>query len=96
MLVYILVDNAAATADKVIGEIVQPIGADAPEMTARFRNPAGSVLGFCQQPRDLPSVVKDRAPPFGILLSLSASGPSAQLLAGYPLLEFRRRRLNCP
>ena len=56
MLVYILVDNAAATADKVIGEIVQPIGADAPEMTARFRNPAGSVLGFCQHPRDLPSV----------------------------------------
>ena len=53
MLVYILVDNVAATVDKVVaegGEIVQPIGADAPEITARFRDPAGNVLGLYQQP----------------------------------------------
>jgi predicted enzyme related to lactoylglutathione lyase len=42
-----------ATVDKVMangGEIVQPIGADAPEITARFRDPAGNVLGIYQQP----------------------------------------------
>jgi uncharacterized protein len=53
MLVYILVDNVAATAERVVaqgGEIVQPIGADAPEITARFRDPAGNVLGLYQHP----------------------------------------------
>jgi predicted enzyme related to lactoylglutathione lyase len=32
------------------GEVVQPIGADAPEITARFRDPAGNVIGLYQQP----------------------------------------------
>lgn len=53
MLVYILVDSVAATVDRVVaegGEIVQPIGADAPEITARFRDPAGNVLGLYQHP----------------------------------------------
>ena len=53
MLVYILVDNVAATVDRVVaagGEVVQPIGADAPEITARFRDPAGNVLGLYQHP----------------------------------------------
>jgi len=47
------VDSVAAAMDKVIaqgGEIVQPIGADAPEITARFRDPAGNVLGLYQHP----------------------------------------------
>jgi predicted enzyme related to lactoylglutathione lyase len=42
VLVYIMVANG--------GEIVQPIGADAPEITARFRDPAGNVLGLYQEP----------------------------------------------
>jgi predicted enzyme related to lactoylglutathione lyase len=53
LLVYIMVDSVAATIDKVVangGEIVQPIGADAPEITARFRDPGGNVLGLYQQP----------------------------------------------
>lgn len=53
LLVYIMVDSAAATADKIIasgGEIVQPIGTDAPEITARFRDPGGNVVGIYQQP----------------------------------------------
>jgi hypothetical protein len=29
---------------------VQPIGADAPEITARFADPAGNVIGLYQQP----------------------------------------------
>ena len=53
LLVYVMVDSVAATLDAVVakgGEIVQPIGADAPEITARFRDPAGNVIGLYQQP----------------------------------------------
>jgi predicted enzyme related to lactoylglutathione lyase len=53
LLVYIMVDSVAATVDAVVangGEIVQPIGADAPEITARFRDPGGNVIGLYQQP----------------------------------------------
>jgi predicted enzyme related to lactoylglutathione lyase len=53
LLLYIMVDSVASTADAVIangGEIVQPIGADAPEITARFRDPAGNVIGLYQEP----------------------------------------------
>jgi predicted enzyme related to lactoylglutathione lyase len=53
LLVYIMVDSVAATLDAIIangGAIVQPIGMDAPEITARFRDPAGNVLGLYQQP----------------------------------------------
>jgi len=53
LLIYIMVDSVAATIDAVVangGEIVQPIGADAPEITARFRDPAGNVIGLYQQP----------------------------------------------
>ena len=53
LLVYIMVDGVAATLDAIIangGEIVQPIGADAPEITARFRDPGGNVIGLYQQP----------------------------------------------
>jgi len=48
-----MVDSVAATVDLIVanaGEIVQPIGADAPEITARFRDPGGNVLGVYQQP----------------------------------------------
>jgi predicted enzyme related to lactoylglutathione lyase len=53
LLVYIMVDSVAATIDAIVangGEIAQPIGADAPEITARFRDPAGNVIGLYQQP----------------------------------------------
>jgi predicted enzyme related to lactoylglutathione lyase len=53
LLFYIMVDSVAATVDAVVvngGEIVQPIGADAPEITARFRDPGGNVIGLYQQP----------------------------------------------
>jgi predicted enzyme related to lactoylglutathione lyase len=53
LLFYIMVDSVAAAIDAVVahgGEIVQPIGADAPEITARFRDPAGNVIGLYQQP----------------------------------------------
>ena len=53
LLVYIMVDSVAATVSAVVangGEIVQPIGGDAPEITARFRDPSGNVLGLYQEP----------------------------------------------
>jgi predicted enzyme related to lactoylglutathione lyase len=53
LLIYIMVDSVAATIDALVaqgGELVQPIGADAPEITARFRDPAGNVIGLYQQP----------------------------------------------
>ena len=53
LLIYIMVDSVAATIDAVQahgGELVQPIGVDAPEITARFRDPAGNVLGLYRDP----------------------------------------------
>jgi uncharacterized protein len=53
LLIYIMVDSVAATLDAVTangGRIVQPIGMDAPEITARFSDPAENVLGLYQQP----------------------------------------------
>jgi predicted enzyme related to lactoylglutathione lyase len=53
LLFYIMVDSVAATVDAVVvngGEIVQPVGVDAPEITARFRDPGGNVIGLYQQP----------------------------------------------
>jgi len=53
LLFYIMVDSVEQTLEKVVahgGKIVQPIGADAPEITARFRDPAGNVIGLYQEP----------------------------------------------
>src|SRR3989449_8921153 len=53
LLFYIMVDSVAATIDAVVangGVLVQPIGADAPEITARFNDPAGNVIGLYQEP----------------------------------------------
>lgn len=53
LLLSIMVDDAAATVEAIVahgGEIVKPIGADAPEITAWFRDPAGNVVGIYQEP----------------------------------------------
>ena len=53
LLLYVMVDSVAATAEAVVaqgGRIVQPIGVDAPEITARFADPDGNVLGLYQEP----------------------------------------------
>ncbi len=55
LLLYIMVDDALATVGAVTahgGEIVQPIGVDAPEITARFRDPGGNIMGLYQEPRN--------------------------------------------
>ena len=53
LLFYVMVDSVAEAVERVIacgGEIVQPIGGDAPELTARFADPAGNVIGLYQEP----------------------------------------------
>src|SRR6266550_5320295 len=53
LLIYIMVNSVAATCEAVRthgGKVVQPIGADAPEITARFSDPAGNILGLYQEP----------------------------------------------
>ncbi|MEP6906049.1 MAG: VOC family protein [Gemmatimonadales bacterium] len=53
LLVYIMVDSAPDALASALAngaELVQAIGADAPEITARFRDPGGNVIGLYQQP----------------------------------------------
>ena len=52
MLIYIMVDDINATITTIGaqgGSIVQQVGMDAPELTARFRDPAGNIFGIFQQ-----------------------------------------------
>jgi uncharacterized protein len=52
-MIYIMVDSVAATLAEALAhgaELAQPIGMDAPEITARFRDPAGNVIGLYQHP----------------------------------------------
>jgi uncharacterized protein len=53
LLFYIMVNSVSEAIKTVIasgGEIVQPIGVDAPEITARFRDPGGNIIGLYQEP----------------------------------------------
>jgi len=53
LLLYVMVDSIEAAVEKVVahgGRIVQPLGGDAPELTARFADPDGNVLGLYQEP----------------------------------------------
>jgi len=53
VLIYIMVDSVAATLELITangGTVVQAIGGDAPEITARFRDPGGNVFGVYQEP----------------------------------------------
>jgi uncharacterized protein len=46
-----MVDDAQKTLNLVVangGKIVRPLGADPPEITALFRDPAGNVFGIYQ------------------------------------------------
>ena len=53
LLFYIMCDSVADTCKTIEnngGKIVQQIGADAPEITARFRDPGGNIVGLYQEP----------------------------------------------
>jgi predicted enzyme related to lactoylglutathione lyase len=52
-LIYIMVDNMAQALDLIVkhgGKIVQPVGMDAPEITARFTDLDGNLFGLYQEP----------------------------------------------
>ena len=54
LLLYVMVDSISTTVETVVahgGRIVQPLGVDAPELTARFADPDGNVLGLYQEPK---------------------------------------------
>jgi predicted enzyme related to lactoylglutathione lyase len=53
ILIYIMVDSVADSLETIVahgGQVVQPIGVAAPEITARFRDPGGNVIGLYQEP----------------------------------------------
>jgi predicted enzyme related to lactoylglutathione lyase len=53
MLVHIMVDDIKITMQKITergGTIVRPLGLDAPEITAWFKDPSGNILGLYQEP----------------------------------------------
>jgi predicted enzyme related to lactoylglutathione lyase len=55
VLIYIMVDSVASTIKSIVahgGTIIQPIGGDSPEITARFSDPAGNIFGLYQEPVD--------------------------------------------
>lgn len=52
LMLYVMVADAAAILEKVVahgGAIAQPIHRGAPEIVARFRDPAGNVVGIYQE-----------------------------------------------
>ena len=56
LLIYIMVDNVSSMLKSIVshgGKVIQPIGFDDPEITARFSDPYGNVLGLYQEPTDL-------------------------------------------
>lgn len=51
LMIHIMVNSVADTIELIIknrGKIVQPPGKDLPEITARFSDPAGNILGLYQ------------------------------------------------
>jgi len=52
LLIYVMVADAEATLKKIVasgGEIVEPVHPGAPEVVARFRDPAGNLMGIYQE-----------------------------------------------
>jgi uncharacterized protein len=51
LIIHIMVDSVTDTIDAIIahgGQLVEPIGMDAPEITAKFTDPSGNVFGLYQ------------------------------------------------
>ena len=51
LLIHIMVDSVADTVEAILehgGQLVQPIGMDEPEITAKFTDPSGNVFGLYQ------------------------------------------------
>jgi predicted enzyme related to lactoylglutathione lyase len=49
-----MVEKIESTLDGIVangGKVVQPVGMDPPEITARFSDPSGNVFGLYQRPK---------------------------------------------
>jgi uncharacterized protein len=60
LMVHIMIDDIEVSIQKIIehgGTIVQPVGMDAPEITAWFSDPSGNVLGLYQEPGQPPPLL---------------------------------------
>jgi hypothetical protein len=52
LMIYIMADSVSSTMRSIVthgGKIVQPIGIGDPEITVRFSDPAGNILGLYQE-----------------------------------------------
>ena len=55
IIIHIMVNNAVETLKKIVehgGKVIQEIGADDPEITARFSDPAGNAMSIFQERKD--------------------------------------------
>jgi predicted enzyme related to lactoylglutathione lyase len=53
LLIYIMVNNVSSISRSIVthgGKIIEPVGIDNPEITARFSDPAGNIIGLYQEP----------------------------------------------
>jgi predicted enzyme related to lactoylglutathione lyase len=53
LLIYIMVSDMHSTMEAITtngGKITEPVGRYAPEITAKFSDPAGNIFGLYQQP----------------------------------------------
>jgi len=53
LMVYIWCDSVEKTIEAIVAngcDIVQPVGGDPGEFTARFRDPGGNIIGIYQEP----------------------------------------------
>ena len=74
-----MIDGLAKTVDAVIangGEMAQPLGADTPEITARFHDPAGKVMAYTKNYPIEPSFTRPNA--IGFQIGTLPAAQSAQ------------------
>jgi uncharacterized glyoxalase superfamily protein PhnB len=99
LMIHIMVADADAAVEAVLtagGEIVQPVDPTAQEKLARFRDPAGNVLGIYQQPglaearAGESTGLADRPPVSPIPQDLHTVTPRLVVSRGVEAIEFYR------
>ena len=96
ILFYVMVDSVAAAVEAAVAngaELVQAIGADDPEITARLRDPGGNVIGLYQEPSSAPKREGNNGPSASAVTG-GACGPMSDfpeepVLAERPVLPAR-------
>ncbi len=98
LLIYIIVDSVAQTIEAIVahgGQIMQPVGCYTPGITARFRDPAGNVIGLYQGPSGKSLNPKRRAQESKRVLRRLQNGNAKALRASIAkFTEPRCKRVN--